>query len=200
MPPQVQRFLRDTGILRNIVDGVTRLTLAPAFFYESPHCFPEFIRIREHPYWLSLATNRIRHNLWNVTDPNAINGDASEMVEGRCKIRAKPPMSFRKEKYGSHPSQSADAMVQQQNTEEVNVPLLIFFHGGAWGSGFPTMYRLIASPFLEQNYRAVILGYRTYPDGTMDDQIQDLAHAIEYFTGKYAPPPYAAPTAPFRSE
>jgi hypothetical protein len=27
--------------------------------------------------------------------------------------------------------------------------LFIFVHGGAWGSGFPTMYRLMSVPFLE---------------------------------------------------
>ena len=48
------------------------------------------------------------------------------------------------------------------------------------------MYRLISLPFLERNFRAVVLGYRTYPEGAMEDQIQDLVRAVEYFTDKYA--------------
>lgn len=36
------------------------------------------------------------------------------------------------------------------------------------------MYRLIATPFLDANMAVAILGYRTYPDGNMQDQIDDI--------------------------
>ena len=49
--------------------------LAPAFYYENPHRFPEFIRISEYPHWLYIATSRAMYQ-WNVTDPNnAHDGD-----------------------------------------------------------------------------------------------------------------------------
>eukprot|EP00549_Striatella_unipunctata_P010133 CAMPEP_0118714992 /NCGR_PEP_ID=MMETSP0800-20121206/26578_1 /TAXON_ID=210618 ORGANISM="Striatella unipunctata, Strain CCMP2910" /NCGR_SAMPLE_ID=MMETSP0800 /ASSEMBLY_ACC=CAM_ASM_000638 /LENGTH=75 /DNA_ID=CAMNT_0006621013 /DNA_START=1 /DNA_END=225 /DNA_ORIENTATION=- len=55
-------------------------------------------------------------------------------------------------------------------------------HGGAWGSGLPWMYRLLATVFLQYGYAVAIVGYRTYPDSkTIRDQVDDLeaaAHAI----------------------
>ncbi len=31
-------------------------------------------------------------------------------------------------------------------------------HGGAWGSGSPWIYRLVASPFLEKNMVVAVVG------------------------------------------
>ena len=194
---EFQSFMRDSGILRNCVDLITRTVLAPAFYYENPHRFPEFIRISEYPHWLYIATSHAMYQ-WNVTDPNnAHDGDRiAELSDSDSdsdttheqtkthKIRSR--IAFQKERYGTHHRQIADVMVNENLQKRKDVPMFIFLHGGAWGSGFPTMYRLISSPFLERNYRAVVLGYRTYPDGTMEDQVQDLADAVEYFTTKYA--------------
>jgi alpha-beta hydrolase superfamily lysophospholipase len=52
---------------------------------------------------------------------------------------------------------------------------LFFVHGGAWGSGHPWMYRLVAPTFLERNFAVAIVGYRTYPDApNIDDQVDDI--------------------------
>lgn len=53
------------------------------------------------------------------------------------------------------------------------------------GSGFGTMYCLISLPFLERNYRVVILNYRTFPDGSMEEQMEDLIQAVDYFKERY---------------
>ena len=58
-------------------------------------------------------------------------------------------------------------------------------HGGAWGSGEPWLYRLTALPFLENNQAVAIVGYRTYPDGTMQDQVNDINLAIQTLSSKY---------------
>jgi pimeloyl-ACP methyl ester carboxylesterase len=58
--------------------------------------------------------------------------------------------------------------------------LIFFVHGGAWGSGEPWMYRLVAGAFLELGYAVAIVGYRTYPDGTVVDQVADLRDAAAF--------------------
>jgi acetyl esterase/lipase len=61
----------------------------------------------------------------------------------------------------------------------------MFLHGGAWGSGFPTMYRLLSVPFLEKNYRTAIVGYRTYPDANIEGQVDDIVDAVQYLRQRY---------------
>ena len=56
---------------------------------------------------------------------------------------------------------------------------------GAWGSGLPWMYRLVASRFIAQNIAVAIVGYRTYPDGDAQDQVNDLAEAAKMIQRKY---------------
>jgi acetyl esterase/lipase len=57
--------------------------------------------------------------------------------------------------------------------------LVAFVHGGAWGSGFPAMYRLVAKPFLNKGMTVAILGYRTYPTTDVKGQVDDLEQALE---------------------
>lgn len=45
-------------------------------------------------------------------------------------------------------------------------------------SGFPAIYRLTAGPFLEQKMDVAFLGYRTYPDGNIPDQSEDIIAAL----------------------
>lgn len=76
--------------------------------------------------------------------------------------------------YGKHPMQTLDILTNQQSPKG----LVVMCHGGAWGSGRPWMYRLTASPFLEKEYSVAIWGYRTYPDATVDGQVEDLRNAL----------------------
>lgn len=97
--------------------------------------------------------------------------------------------------YGDHPMQYVDLFLPTNykdsnvdNTEtnshlqskdshnKTSVRGTVFFvHGGAWGSGQPWMYRLVAPMFLKLNFAVVIVGYRTYPDApTIDDQCGDV--------------------------
>ena len=73
---------------------------------------------------------------------------------------------------------------QQQQPQEVK-GLLIFFHGGAWGSGDPYMYRLIALPFEKMNWATAIVGHRTYPEGDASSQVHDLEMAMNELKKRY---------------
>jgi acetyl esterase/lipase len=73
----------------------------------------------------------------------------------------------------------SDYSTKQQNKIPVR-GTIFFVHGGAWGSGKPWMYRLIAPTFLKLHFAVVIVGYRTYPDAaTIDDQVGDVLLAWE---------------------
>ena len=63
--------------------------------------------------------------------------------------------------------------------------LVIFVHGGAWGSGSPAMYRLVALPFLKINWAVAVLGYRVYPEGDVSTQIADLESAAVEMSERY---------------
>ena len=87
--------------------------------------------------------------------------------------------------YGSHPQQTMTVLETDEPNDEARV--VLFAHGGAWGSGKPWMYRLAAIPFFNYTNRVAIWGYRTYPDGTVQDQMQDLQSAINLLKQKYSP-------------
>jgi len=100
--------------------------------------------------------------------------------------------------YGDrHPSQFIDMFLpttdattnkqQQQQQQQQQQPrgLIFFVHGGAWGSGMPWMYRLIALPFLKINIAVAIVGYRTYPAGDCNTQVYDLEQAACELAKRY---------------
>ena len=89
--------------------------------------------------------------------------------------------------------------------------LIVFVHGGAWGSGQPWMYRLIAAPFLFRRgggssdddwsmpnspqqqsltpycYSVAVIGHRTYPDGpTLQEQVSDVRTALNVLIEQYS--------------
>jgi len=167
-PKWLQNNIRDKGGVQMFVNTATRTIAAPIFYKTYPYCFPEFLRISGHEYAWLVSTLRFM----GVISSN------------------QPNINFSKEAYGPHEKQVAQVMISQkaQEAEMTNgkaAPLLLFLHGGAWGSGFATMYRLLSLPFLKRNYRVVILGYRTYPDATIEGQVDDLVQAVEVFTNKY---------------
>ena len=62
-------------------------------------------------------------------------------------------------RYGRHPMQVIH-LYKTTKTTSSNKKLIFFVHGGAWGSGLPWMYRLVASSFLEEGMNVAIIGYR----------------------------------------
>jgi acetyl esterase/lipase len=63
--------------------------------------------------------------------------------------------------------------------------LLVFVHGGAWGSGSPAQYSMIAKPFLRINWAVAVVGYRVYPEGDVTTQILDVEMAAAEVTRLY---------------
>mmetsp|Transcript_17077 Transcript_17077/g.20853 ORF Transcript_17077/g.20853 Transcript_17077/m.20853 type:complete len:411 (+) Transcript_17077:121-1353(+) len=163
-PLWLQQGLRDTGTLRLIIDFLTRVSAAPNFYMDNPNSLPEFCRITGYPAWL---TTTICMALNNIKDDEV---DVNEL----------PQVDFNVEKYGSQPEQYAEVMIESSRKNDLNIPLVVFVHGGAWGSGFPSMYRLIARPFLKQGYRVANLGYRVYPKADVDGQMEDISRAIHH--------------------
>ncbi|CAB9519354.1 Carboxylesterase [Seminavis robusta] len=84
-------------------------------------------------------------------------------------------------RYGDHPSQVVDLFFPPGTPRG----MVFFVHGGGWGCGFPSAYRLIASPFLNQGMAVAIVGYRTYPCGDVEAQIQDLELAATALAQHY---------------
>jgi acetyl esterase/lipase len=69
---------------------------------------------------------------------------------------------------------------------ELEIKGLVFFvHGGAWGSGKPWFYRLVASHFLRRNLAVAIVGYRVYPVGNVHTQVRDLETAALELSKRY---------------
>ena len=89
--------------------------------------------------------------------------------------------------YGSDdPSQFVDVFFPDNIPPKQVNGMVFFVHGGAWGSGYPWMYRLCALPFLRDLKMAVaIVGYRVYPTGDVPIQVQDLQSAYDKLTEVY---------------
>ena len=75
----------------------------------------------------------------------------------------------------------ANEQKQQEQVEGV----VVFLHGGAWGSGDPSMYRLLVLPFEKMNWATAIVGYRTYPEGDASSQVHDLEMAMKELQRRY---------------
>lgn len=95
---------------------------------------------------------------------------------------------FESIQYGKHRSQRIE-MIQQADQQQLkkfptNNKWIVFVHGGAWGSGFPLLYRLVANSFLSNSFHVAIVGYRTYPDTSVEGQIADVGNAIDFLRNK----------------
>lgn len=84
--------------------------------------------------------------------------------------------------YGNHPRQKMDVFTPKHETSK---GLVLVCHGGAWGSGEKWMYRLMATKKLECGYTVAVLGYRTYPDATVDGQVSDVSNALAKLRQRY---------------
>jgi acetyl esterase/lipase len=110
----------------------------------------------------------------------------------RTFLRLSSSRRLTKFQYGSHHMQQTHFLgptppeLRKKNNSRNNSTstsqikgLVVFVHGGAWGSGQPWMYRLAARPFLELGLAVAIAGYRTYPDADVQGQLDDVRSAIQ---------------------
>jgi len=153
LPLEWQHRHRDNGNFRNIADGMVKLTCP----------------------MIGLSNLRLTHEFLKLSG-----------TKRRRRMR-----------YGDHHAMQYidlflpqhDDINQQMQPSAGNhingnkVPVrgtLFFVHGGAWGSGHPWMYRLVAPAFLARNFAVAIVGYRTYPDAiNIDAQADDIRLAFD---------------------
>lgn len=162
--PKVHYFLRDSGLLRFLVDGLAYAVAIPAVLREKRCALPRFLHLSGSPLWLRKLACRILR--YEPDDPD---------------VPMQSQVEFRRLLYGAKTRRQNVQLMRLATPEPVKTAkhLILFVHGGAWGSGFPLMYRLVAGPFLNNKDTQVgIIGYRTFPDATVDEQIADVADCL----------------------
>lgn len=74
------------------------------------------------------------------------------------------------------PSQEAE-----QEPKTPDTPVVLYVHGGAWGSGDASHYSQLASSLTERTSATVlVLSYRLYPAARMEHQVADVAAGLRY--------------------
>jgi acetyl esterase/lipase len=150
VPMKFQHAFRDSGGFRSVSDGLVAL-MAPSMALSSPKSAMGFLE-------LGKSMRRVAYG------PHSL-----QFMD----IYQPVPSS-------SATAASNETVVANDASHKTTDRIIVFVHGGAWGSGAPWMYRLLAGPLMDQGYTVVIPSYRVYPDGRIDDQIQDLLAAIEF--------------------
>ena len=134
IPIWVQNTWRDSGFIRFACDGLT-VVAVPSILSMYQEALPNFLALTDFPVWL-------RRNFHSVFKLNH-DDDKEPLISEN---------SFQSLQYGVHPMQVAHLMrpalddkaksrCRRQNR------LVVFIHGGAWGSGRPWMYRLVSLLF-----------------------------------------------------
>ena len=59
-------------------------------------------------------------------------------------------------------------------------PVIIFFYGGAWQSGYKERYRYVAKALARRGYVAVVPDYRIYPEVCYPDFLNDGAQVVRW--------------------
>mmetsp|Transcript_58219 Transcript_58219/g.142341 ORF Transcript_58219/g.142341 Transcript_58219/m.142341 type:complete len:507 (-) Transcript_58219:62-1582(-) len=171
LPSSFQYLLRDIGFLR-LVLNVSVFVGLPTMKQQYPSVLDDFIQV-----WFG----------WNNWTTPKKTSDSSS----RPASPVDPPLPRRRSiKYGHQsPNQVVelwqcnddDDFIHKEDSKKKNGSneTIIFVHGGAWGTGFPAMYSLVALPFLRRKkYNVAIVGYRTYPDANILQQADDIGDAI----------------------
>lgn len=156
LPVWIQHGLRDSGFLRALLDSSV-LAVIPSVLEQHPESLCNFLVLSSRRAWAD-ALSSILPEKWRPT-----------IISSK--------VHFQRFQYGSHARQVIDYM---KPCGRENQGLVLFVHGGAWGSGFPELYRLIAKPFIDRDMSVAILGYRTYPSSDVWGQVEDLQNAIAY--------------------
>jgi acetyl esterase/lipase len=64
--------------------------------------------------------------------------------------------------------------------DAVAAPVIIFFYGGAWQSGYKELYRYVAKALARRGYIAVVPDYRIYPEVCYPDFLDDGARVVRW--------------------
>ncbi len=92
--------------------------------------------------------------------------------------------------YGPTRQNRLDLYIPQAGTDPPTPrPTVIFFYGGCWGgcTTFPKEnYRFVAQALTSENYLAVLVDYRLYPQVKFPDIMADASQAVEWVAGNIA--------------
>jgi acetyl esterase/lipase len=81
--------------------------------------------------------------------------------------------------YGALPAQRVEIVTPDLPAPQP-LPVVIFFHGGAWNSGSPGDYHFVGRTFARAGYAVVLAGYRLTPDGAYPHMLEDGAKAAAW--------------------
>jgi acetyl esterase/lipase len=65
-------------------------------------------------------------------------------------------------------------------SRSVAAPVIIFFYGGAWRSGYKELYRYVAKALARRGYVAVVPDYRIFPEVCYPDFLDDGALVVRW--------------------
>lgn len=82
--------------------------------------------------------------------------------------------------YGDQPRQMLDMYIPKQTESAVDLPVILFVHGGSWDKGSKDDYVFLADTLTEAGYITVIINYRLAPEHVYPDYVTDTAKAIAW--------------------
>ena len=154
----------------------------PAHFLSSPHLFT---RLLHHLLPLPVQHFLRDRGLLRLSDVPATLGGLLLLLPTRPSllslILSPPPTVHRSLRYGPHPSHLLDAYLPLNPPTSLPPPILLFTHGGAWGSGNRWMYTLIGHCFADLCHAITLVhSYRVWPTADAAGQVDDLRTALTW--------------------
>ncbi|KAJ8908786.1 hypothetical protein NDN08_005491 [Rhodosorus marinus] len=87
------------------------------------------------------------------------------------------PIRRKEVSYGAHDKQK---LVFFSDVKTRDAPVVLFVPGGAWGSANLSAYVLLGKSLAEHGMVAATISYRAYPDGGINDMLDDIHDGTEY--------------------
>lgn len=109
-------------------------------------------------------------------------GVGSFLYNSAIKV-AHPIKSEKDIAYGSKPWQILNIYPQ---SDEKEVPVVIFIYGGGWHKGSKEQHHFVADALVRKGYLVVIPDYIKYPEGTFPSFVKDSALAIAWVRNNIA--------------
>ena len=123
------------------------------------------------------TANMLRDSQTNVIDILGVLG-----LNYLLPLAASPPLpnEWTDVKYGDANELQVVDIFGPRSTQLRSCPCIVFFHGGAWGTGNKEMYRLFGRRLRDEGFVAVVAGYATYPAADADAQIQSVGTLVQW--------------------
>lgn len=173
----LHNVLRDSGALRAVMDFLVTIG-TPSLALDHPDIVPLFWELTREKQWISYGQHK-QQGIDMFLPKNVQSKGLLFFVHGKTTTTQDHTVAlftiYCNSSVYSH--SKAPTLSHNQIIFISCIPLQTL--GGAWGSGMPWMYRLVARPFLEKGFAVAIVGYRTFPDGDVTAQVEDLEMAAQ---------------------